>query len=77
MKITKTRLKEIIKEEIEAISEKKLHPITILKRLYIKGVPFGQTKIPHDDKVEIERLGLEVERGELSMEDAKEKVSEM
>ena len=79
MKITKTRLKEIIKEEIEAASEEGLHPITILKRLYIEieGVPFGETKIPHYDKVEIERLGLQVVRKEITMVAAKEKVSEM
>ena len=78
MKITKARLKEIIKEEIEAISEEDLHPRTTLRRHYIMQVaPFGETKIPHNDSVKIDNLAIKVERDELSMADAKEKVSEM
>ncbi len=87
MKITKTRLKEIIKEEIEAISEESKSSDTtrsVLRQHYVlhvgKVADAGQ--IPRTDAIKIDALAMRVDKpsrkeDKLSMKDAKEKVSEM
>ena len=69
-------------EEVEAISEesKSLGAArSDLRQHYVRAVgdDADAGKIPHADGVKIDNLALRVSKGELSMEDAKEKVSEM
>ena len=84
MKITKTRLKEIIKEEIEAISEesKSLGAArSDLRQHYVRvvGDDADAGKIPHADGVRIDNLAAKVadKNDKMDMKDAKKEVSEM
>ena len=80
MKITKARLKEIIKEEIEAISEEVYDKqprkaYDELKNLYNDGR--AAVRLPINIEQKISNLAAKVAAGEMTMADAKEKVSEM